>query len=192
MCDRFQRSPKDIDIRSAPRAARASKGSIDRDALRSFVDACQILVGHIDANAPASTAWLREILLRMLRATPHQAAAYASANFRVPRAVRCIEERFAEATIHLAAVAKAVDITPSQLNRLLKQHTGLTFLQQLRRIRMRHADQLLLTTAASIRDIAGACGYTSLARFGRDFQRAHGCAPRVWRTHRTLLDAPST
>ena len=160
--------------------------------MRSFVDACQILVGHIDTNAPASTAWLREILLRMLRAMPHQAAAYASANFRVPRAVRCIEERFAEASIHLAAVATAVDITPSQLNRLLKQHTGLTFLQQLRRIRMRHADQLLLTTAASIRDIAGACGYTSLARFGRDFQRAHGCAPRVWRAHRALLDVPFT
>jgi AraC-like DNA-binding protein len=188
----FQRSPKDTDIRSAPRAARASKGSIDRDALRSFVDACQILVGHIDTNAPASAAWLREILLRMLRATPQQAAAYASANFRVPRAVRCIEERFAEATIHLGSVATTVGITPPQLNRLLKEHTGLTFLQQLRRIRIRHADQLLLTTAASIGDIARACGYTSLARFGRDFQRAHGCAPRVWRAHRTLLDVPFT
>jgi len=53
-------------------------------------------------------------------------------------------------------------------------------------------DQLLLTTAASIREIARACGYTSLARFGRDFQRAHGCAPRVWRAHRTLMDVPFT
>jgi AraC-like DNA-binding protein len=192
VCDLFSALPKDIDIRSAPRAARARKGSLDRDALRSFVDACQILVGHIDTHAPASAAWLREILLRMLRATPHQAAAHASANVRVPRVVRCIEDRFAEATIHLASVATAVDITPSQLNRLLKEHTGLTFRQQLRRIRMRHADQLLLTTAASIRDVACACGYTSLARFGRDFQRAHGCAPRVWRAHRTLLDVPFT
>jgi transcriptional regulator GlxA family with amidase domain len=158
--------------------------------LRSFVDACQILVGHIDANAPESAAWLREILLRMLRATPHRATGHPSADVRVPRAVHCIEDRFAESTIHLAAVATAVDVSPLQLNRLLKEHTGLTFLQQLRRIRIRHADRLLLTTVASIREIAGACGYTSLARFGRDFQRAHGCAPRVWRAHRTLLDVP--
>jgi AraC-like DNA-binding protein len=188
-------SPRNIDIRSAPRAplaAPAREGSIDREALRSFVDACQVLVGHIDANAPEAAAWLREILLRMLRATPHRAAGSASPNLRVLRAVRCIEERFAESTIRLAAVATMVDVTPLQLNRLLKEHTGLTFLQQLRRIRMRHADQLLLTTAANIREIAAACGYTSLARFGRDFQRAHGCAPRVWRAHRTLLDVPFT
>ena len=159
--------------------------------MRSFVDACQIFVGHIDANVPESAAWLREILLRMLRATPHQAAGRASANVRVPRAVRCIEDRFAEPTIRLAAVATVVEITPLQLNRLLKEHTGLTFHQQLCRVRMRHADRLLLTTAASIREIAGACGYTSLARFGRDFQRAHGCAPRVWRAHRTVVAAQS-
>jgi AraC-like DNA-binding protein len=164
---------------------------IEREALRSFVDACQVLVGRIDTNADESAALVREILLRMLRRTPHQAAGHSSTNFRVPRAVRFIEERFAEPTIDLASVAKAVDVTPSHLDRLLKEHTGLTFLQQLRRIRMRHADQLLLTTSASIKETAYACGYTNLASFGRDFQRAHECAPRVWRMHRTVLAAQS-
>ena len=165
--------------------------STDREALRSFVDACQVLVGRIDTNADESTTLVREILLRMLRRTPHQAEDYASTNFRVPRAVRYIEERFAEPAMDLASVAKAVDVTPSHLDRLLKEHTALTFLQQLRRVRMRHADQLLLTTAASIKEVAYACGYTNLASFGRDFQRAHGCAPRVWRAHRTVVAAQS-
>jgi AraC-like DNA-binding protein len=169
---------------------RLKDGSTDRDALRSFVDACQVLVGHIGGNVNESTA-LREVLLRMLRHTPQQSADYASTNFRVPRAVRYIEETFAEPAIDLASVARAVDVTPPHLDRLLKEHTGLTFLQQLRRIRMRHADRLLLTTAASIKATAIACGYTNLARFGRDFQRAHGCAPRVWRAHRTLVNTPS-
>jgi AraC-like DNA-binding protein len=88
-------------------------------------------------------------------------------------------------------VAKAVDVTPSHLDRLLKEHTGLTFLQQLRRIRMRHAERLLLTTAVSIKETASACGYANLLNFRRDFQRAHGCGARVWRAHRTLLDAQS-
>lgn len=160
---------------------------MDHEALRSFVDACQVLVGRIDTNADESTALVREILLRVLRRAPRSAAGGTSTNFRVPRAVRYIEERFADASIDLASVARAVDVTPSHLDRLLKEHTGLTFLRQLRRIRMGHADRLLLTTSASIKEIAYACGYTNLASFGRDFQRAHGCAPRVWRAHRTVL-----
>jgi AraC-like DNA-binding protein len=150
-----------------------------------------VLVGRIDPNAVESAALVREILLRMLRRTPNRAASYASTNFRVPRAVRYIEERFAESSIDLASVARAVDITPSHLDRLLKEHTSLTFLQQVRRVRMLHAERLLLTTAASIKETAYACGYTNMASFGRDFQRAHGCAPRVWRRHRTVLAAQS-
>jgi AraC-like DNA-binding protein len=162
---------------------------MEREALCSFVDACQVLVGRIDTNADQSTTLVREILLRLLRRTPHRAAGHSSTNFRVPRAVHFIEERFADPSIDLASVAKAVDVTPSHLDRLLKEHTALTFLQQLRRMRMGHADRLLLTTAASIKEIAYACGYTNLASFGRDFQRAHGCAPRVWRAHRTVVAA---
>jgi AraC-like DNA-binding protein len=164
--------------------------SIEREALRSFADACQVLVGRIDSNAEESTA-LREILLRMLSGVPHQSADYASTNFRVPHAVRFMEEKFAEPRIDLATVARAVDVTPAHLDRLLKEHTGLTFLQQLRRIRMGHADRLLLTTTASIKETASACGYGHLGTFGRDFHRAHGCAPRVWRAHRSRRDTPS-
>jgi AraC-like DNA-binding protein len=50
---------------------------------------------------------------------------------------------------------------------------------------------LLLTTAASIKETAYASGYTSLASFGRDFQRVHGCAPRAWRAQWTTLDERS-
>jgi len=191
VCDLLRAPVKVIDIRRAHRAAHAEHRSVDRDALRSFVDACQVLVGRLDSHANESTALVRAILLRMLRRTPRESPGAGSTNFRVPRAVRYIEERFADSTIRLASVAAAVDVTPSHLDRLLKAHTGLTFLQQLRRIRMRHAEQLLLTTSASIKEIAYACGYTSLASFGRDFQRAHACPPRAWRAHWTELDERS-
>jgi AraC-like DNA-binding protein len=164
---------------------------LDRDALRSFVDACQVLVGSLDTTANESTALLRAILLRILSRTPREPAGATSTNFRVPRAMRYIEERCADSTIRLASVAAAVDVTPSHLDRLLKTHTGLTFLQQLRRTRIRRAEQLLLTTAASIKETAYACGYTSLASFGRDFQRVHGCAPRVWRAQGITLNQRS-
>ncbi|PYR26655.1 MAG: GlxA family transcriptional regulator, partial [Acidobacteria bacterium] len=79
------------------------------------------------------------------------------------------------------------DVTPPHLDRLLKEHTGLTFLQHLRRIRVRHAERLLLTTVSSIKETAYACGYSSPGSFGRDFRRVHGCAPSHWRDLRTAV-----
>ena len=61
--------------------------------------------------------------------------------------------------------------------------------RQLRRIRMRHAERLLLTTMSSIKETAYACGYTSTGSFGRDFRRVHGCAPSEWRDLRTAVAA---
>ena len=111
-------------------------------------------------------------------------------NFRVVRAVKYLEDTFADPTIHLASAARHIDVTPPHLDRLLRKHTGLTFLQQRRRIRIRHAERLLLTTMSSIKETAYACGYTSTCSFGRDFRRVHGCAPRDWRDLRTAEAAP--
>ncbi len=78
-------------------------------------------------------------------------------------------------------------MTPPHLDRLLKEHTGLTYLRQLRRIRTRHAERLLLTTVSSVKETAYACGYTSIGSFGRDFRRVHGCSPTEWRNLQTAL-----
>jgi hypothetical protein len=80
-----------------------NKCSVNNEALRTFVDACQVLVGRLDDNADESIAFVCETLLRMLRRRPGPAACDVSTNFRVQRAVRYIEEKSAESTIHLAA-----------------------------------------------------------------------------------------
>ena len=150
-----------------------------RQTLMAFVDACQVVCGCLETNGDQSTALVRELLTRMLQgATP---GAGASQNFRVARALGYLEETFGDRTIKLASAARHVDVTPSHLDRLLKEHTGLTFLQQLRRIRMRHAERLLLTTTSSIKETAYASGYACPGSFHRDFKRTHGCAPRAWR-----------
>jgi AraC-like DNA-binding protein len=172
-------------MRSAHRAAQQRASPRDREALLAFVNACQIFIGRTDAHFDESTALIKLILMRALKRAP--SAAHATPNFRVERATSFLEEAFADPTIRLASAARHVDVTPSHLDRLLKEHTGLTFRQQLRRIRMRHAEHLLLTTPSSIKETAYACGYSSTGSFDRDFRRAHGCAPRTWRDLRTLL-----
>jgi AraC-like DNA-binding protein len=159
---------------------------VNRDGLRAFVDACQVLVGQVDTTAEESTKMLRDLLIRVLRRVqPSAPNAARTANFRVARALDYLEERFANTALDLASAARYVEVTPSHLDRLLKEHTGIAFLGHLRRIRMQHAEQLLLT-ARSIKETSYLCGYAAVCSFGRDFKRTFGCAPREWREMRTF------
>ena len=176
-------------MRSDHRAAHDQAAFRDREALQVFVDACQVLVGQLDGREDESTALMRLILMRLLRGAERSSSQHATTNFRVARVVRYLEDTFADPTIRLASAAQRVEVTPPHLDRLLKEQTGLTFLQQLRRIRMRHAERLLLTTASSIKQTAYACGYTPPGSFGRDFRRVHQCSPREWRDLRTTVAA---
>ena len=161
-----------------------------RQALLAFVDACQVACGCLEMNGDQSKALVREVMARVLqRASP---GAGTSQNFRVARALGYLEERFGDRTIHLASAARHVNITPSHLDKLLKEHTGLTFLQQLRRIRVRHAEQLLVTTTSSIKETAYASGYACTGSFHRDFRRMHGCAPRAWRNRVAMVTSSLT
>ena len=166
---------------SVTRAAHDESTSIHRAALRAFVDVFQILVGRVETNAEESATLVRALLMRMLRRLPQPSPVPPTTNFRVTRVLSYLEQQFADATLCLASAAHHVDVTPSHLDRMLKKHTGLTFLQHLRGIRMRHAERLLLTTTSSIKETAYACGYAGTGSFGRDFKRTHGCAARVWR-----------
>src|SRR5579862_8639158 len=129
-------------MRSARHAELVSPASIDRDAFTAVVDACQVLVGRLDVNPNEAAALLRELLTRVLQRAPDGPS--APVNFRVARVLSYLEDVYSDQRIRLASAARHVDITPSHLDRLLKEHTGLTFLQQLRRIRMRNAERLLL------------------------------------------------
>jgi len=169
-----------------PRDACHDDSLVNRDGLRAFVDACQVLVGQVDITAEESTKMLRDLLIRVLRhVQPSAPNAPRTANFRVARALDYLEERFANTALDLASAARYVEVTPSHLDRLLKEHTGLTFLGHLRRIRMRHAEQLLLT-ARSVKETSYLCGYAAVCSFGRDFKRTFGCAPREWREMQTF------
>jgi AraC-like DNA-binding protein len=154
----------------------------------TIIDALQVLVQCVGTNAE-SAAVVRALLMRLLQRLPEPSLAPRTTNFRVARVLRYLEERFADPALGLAAAAQHVEVTPSHLDRLLKEHTGLPFLQHLRLIRMRHAEALLLTTTSSIKETAYACGYTVTCNFGRDFKRTHGCPARAWRAMRQLHDA---
>jgi len=102
-------------------------------------------------------------------------------NPQVVRAMQTIEHRYTEPSLHVGAVAHELGVSTEHLCRVLKRHTGLTFVTLLRRTRVRAACRLLQTTTLSMKEIAGRTGFSSASRFDRDFKMVCGVSPSEYR-----------
>jgi len=105
-------------------------------------------------------------------------------HFRIVEALSILQQRFTEPALRLSDVAGHARLSPTHLARLIKATTGITFLQHLRRLRVGRAEQLLLTTMLSIKEIAAQSGYSTSGSLTRDFHRVHACTPTAWRARR--------
>jgi two-component system sensor histidine kinase ChiS len=100
---------------------------------------------------------------------------------QVIRTMHVIENRYIETTLHVSAVAHDLGVSTEHLCRVLKRHTGLTFVTLLRRTRVRAACRLLQTTMLSMKEIANRAGFSSPSRFDRDFKNVCGVSPSEYR-----------
>jgi two-component system response regulator YesN len=96
---------------------------------------------------------------------------------QVIRTMHVIESRYVEPTLQVGAVAQDLGVSTEHLCRVLKRHTGLTFVTLLRRTRVRAACRLLQTTTLSMKEIASRAGFSSASRFDRDFKMVCGVSP---------------
>jgi AraC-like DNA-binding protein len=69
-------------------------------------------------------------------------------------------------------------------NRLIKSHTGMTYLAFLHHIRLEMASHLLRTTKLPIEQIAEEAGYHNITYFYRIFKGKYGVTPHQFRTKR--------
>jgi YesN/AraC family two-component response regulator len=100
---------------------------------------------------------------------------------QVVRAMHVIENRYVETTLHVGTVAQDLGVSTEHLCRMLKRHTGLTFVTLLRRTRVRVACRLLQTTTLSMKEIASRAGFSSASRFDRNFKAVCGVSPSEYR-----------
>jgi YesN/AraC family two-component response regulator len=99
----------------------------------------------------------------------------------VIRTMQAIESRYVDTTLHVSTVAQDLGVSTEHLCRVLKRHTGLTFVTLLRRTRVRAACRLLQTTTLSMKEIAARAGFSSASRFDRDFKAVCGVSPSEYR-----------
>ncbi len=84
--------------------------------------------------------------------------------------------------LRLSELARGVNLSPSRLRHLFKQHIGQTLAQYLRHIRLQQAKFLLETTHLRVKEVMARVGINDDSHFTRDFKRVFRFAPSKYRT----------
>jgi AraC-like DNA-binding protein len=83
--------------------------------------------------------------------------------------------------VAIAACARAAGLHPTYAMTIFRRACGVTIWQYLTRLRLAHAQRLLLTTGRDVLDIALDAGFGSQARFYVAFRRAFSTTPAALR-----------
>jgi len=81
----------------------------------------------------------------------------------------------------LEIVASRMGMSPRSLTHHFRALTSLSRASYLRRLRVRHAQELLQDCSRSVIGVAFACGYEELSSFLRAFRNETGLSPTAWR-----------
>lgn len=99
----------------------------------------------------------------------------------VQRVIAVVEEGYADPTLTEGSAAASVGITPAALCVRFHAHTGRTFQEYRREIRLARSAELLSATALSIKEVWAKVGYNYAANFDHDFKRCFGITPTDYR-----------
>ncbi|MDZ4199636.1 MAG: substrate-binding domain-containing protein [Kiritimatiellia bacterium] len=100
----------------------------------------------------------------------------------VPLTLACeFIRRMAWTGIGVRDVVSAACISRRTLERAFREKMGCSIHEEIQRVQMDHARELLHGTDRLIKEIAMACGFPDVKRFGTLFKKVHGCSPAVWR-----------
>ena len=88
-----------------------------------------------------------------------------------------IQERIGEKDFSTSSLANDMCMSYSQLNRKVKNITGLSIGAFITQIRLEKAKTQILTTTMPIGDVALSCGFDDNSYFARSFKQAYGISP---------------
>lgn len=86
--------------------------------------------------------------------------------------------------LDLDEVAEHFHFSKNHIINIFKAEYSLTPMEYVIGLRVRDAEWLLESTAASVEDIAYECGFNSYSNFYRQFSARQGCSPALWRKAR--------
>ena len=105
---------------------------------------------------------------------------YGIDDSRLLAIIAAMEEQ-SEDPLDAAALAAIGGISIRQMERLFQHRLQARPMEIYRKLRLERAEQLLIYSHLSIRDVALACGFSSLSLFSRAFRARYGKPPSVMR-----------
>jgi len=96
------------------------------------------------------------------------------------RAVAMMEQHLEE-PLAIPVIAARLKVSQRKLERLFRAHTGTSAVGHYRMLRLELARVMLTHTALPVRDVALACGFSSLSHFAKSFSAQFGKRPRDYR-----------
>lgn len=92
-----------------------------------------------------------------------------------------LEEHYSERELSLTSVGEAFYLNPSYLSRIFRQKTGITFVDYLNEIRIKHACDYLMQSDLKIFEIANKVGIPNPDYFSKCFRKKMGVSVKEYR-----------
>lgn len=183
----------DLELRIAPRYPDLVKQHLVSH-MEQMLSAFSISVVEYDeAEAPVvaqyralleqtSAQQLREHCLRLIAALQEYVESGSREHSdKVERALRYIEENYADPGICADRIGDALGLSASYVSRLLRQNTGMGVVDYIHAARLKKAKELLASTDLSVDDIAVQVGFSSRWTLTRSFKRYEETTPGAYR-----------
>ena len=145
------------------------------------LDLVQRLEGELgSACAEARVASFAYFLLLVTQLRRHclpwEPAGEAAPGTRIGRAVEFVETHFAE-PITIDDIAASSHVSRRHFFRLFEQAVGMGPKEYLKKVRLRKAAEMLLTTKANVTEVAYACGFNDSNYFSTLYHKEFGVSP---------------
>lgn len=103
----------------------------------------------------------------------------------VDAVIQAVHE-FSDKEISLKTLAARLNMHPSYLGNIFRQHTGFYFNDYLNEERLKYAAELIENSDMKLKDIVDKAGFSSQTYFNRQFKRKYGAAPNAYRREMKL------
>jgi len=153
--------------------------------VKEIINASHTIVHHSDLYENLSLENTAIELLLLLTKLPRHEYNFESGkqqqreSFSPDDIVRYINDNFDK--INLSDTALRFGYSKCQLHRIIKKHTGYTFTELIRNMRMQRARHYLLNTHLPMKSIAYRLGIDSAEHFSRMFAKHRGMTPKEYR-----------
>lgn len=150
---------------------------------RASIDvAAAILLRHFEASIVQKALRILQVdgAQKGSAPQPHPLSIKPTANPKVRRAILLMEQHV-EKPYSLADLARKMDMSVRQLERLFTTEVGLSPASFWRQMRIDVAAWLLTSSDRTVADIATSCGFSDASHLGREFRKSFGASPIAYR-----------